>query len=150
MRRHQNHQKRSRTVIDKQVQYGVVRKIAMHWLVFMLCNTFALLMWMSLFEQPETDWRETMAESIRRFAPFFIVSVALLPAFVLDTLKLTNRFAGPISRLKTEIANAAAGRPVEPLKFRTGDYWGEIAESFNTMIARIGLGVDTSSQKMGR
>ncbi|TWT97466.1 HAMP domain-containing protein [Neorhodopirellula pilleata] len=144
-----DHQKRSTTVIDKQVQYGVIRKVALHWVLFMICNTFALFMWVSLFEQPGTGWRETMVECVRRFLPFFVVSIALVPAFVLDTLKLTNRFAGPISRLKTEIANAAAGRPVEPLKFRTGDFWGEIAESFNTMAARVGLNADSSSQKSG-
>ena len=149
MLRPQKQIKRSQTVTDKQVQYGVIHKLAMHWAVFMVCNTFALFAWVSLFEQPGTGWRETTAECVRRFLPFFVISVALIPAFVLDTLKLTNRFAGPISRLKIEIANAAAGRPVKPLTFRTGDYWCEIAESFNSMASRLGLGTENSSQKTG-
>lgn len=142
--------KRSQTVIDKEVQYGVIRKIAAHWIVFMICNSFALLMWVCLFEQPDASWKDTAGECFRRFMPFFIISAALIPAFVLDTLKLTNRFAGPISRLRAEIANAAAGRPVEKLNFRTNDYWREIASSFNTMIERVELGAKSATPKSGQ
>ncbi|MBB3210212.1 hypothetical protein FHS27_006058 [Rhodopirellula rubra] len=131
--------KRSRTVIDREVQYGVVWKIAVHWMALFACNSIALVIWIGLFEQPDVSWKQTVVDSFRRFLPFFVITAALIPAFVLDTLKLTNRFAGPISRLRVELANAAEGRPVRHLKFRNNDYWLEIANGFNTLIDRAGL-----------
>jgi hypothetical protein len=136
--------KRTQTVIDREVQYGVVRKIALHWIALFVCNSIALVIWVSLFEQPDANWKQNVGDSFRRFLPFFIITAALIPAFVLDTLKLTNRFAGPISRLRTEIRNASEGRPVRRLSFRTNDYWREIADGFNTLIDRSGLPVQSS------
>ncbi|WP_233215535.1 hypothetical protein [Rhodopirellula bahusiensis] len=140
---------RSTTVVDRTVQYGVVRKIAFHWIVLFVCNSIALLLWLRLFEQPDLSWQQSLEDCVRRFLPFFLISLALIPAFVLDTLKLTNRFAGPIMRLRTEILNAAEGRPVTPLKFRTNDFWKDVADSFNSMAQRTGLLTDSEADAAG-
>ncbi|EMI53627.1 putative membrane protein [Rhodopirellula sallentina SM41] len=124
------------------MQYGVVWKIAVHWMALFACNSIALVIWVGLFEQPDVSWKQTVGDSFRRFLPFFVITTALLPAFILDTLKLTNRFAGPVSRLRTEINNAAEGRPVRHLKFRNNDYWREIADGFNALIDRAGLSAE--------
>lgn len=142
--------KRSQTVVDREVQYGVVKKIAVHWLVLFVCNSIALMIWVTLFEQPEMGWRDNFAESFRRFLPFFVITAALIPAFVLDTLKLTNRFAGPISKLRGEMKNAADGKPVRPLHFRSDDYWCEVADGFNALIAKAGIETTDSDTSKGK
>lgn len=128
--------RRRKQLVDPTVQLGIVRKIAFHWVVFFVCNAMALMIWIRLFEQPDADWGQTFSDTIRRFMPFFIITMALIPAFVWDTLKLTNRFAGPILRLRTALADASAGRAVQPLQFRTNDFWREIAENFNKVLAK--------------
>jgi len=128
--------KRRKTLVDPEVQGGVLRKITLHWILFFICNTIALMIWIRLFEQPDADWGQTFGDTARRFMPFFIITMALIPAFVWDTLKLTNRFAGPILRLRQALAEASQGRAVAPLHFRTNDYWQEIAQNFNAVIAR--------------
>ncbi|MEM9365876.1 MAG: hypothetical protein AAGD07_07750 [Planctomycetota bacterium] len=133
------HKARQRTIVDREVQMGIIRKLALHWVAFFLCNAVALLLWTRLFEQPDLAWEEALMNAFRRLLPFFVISAALIPAFVLDTLKMTNRFAGPISRLRSELKNAAEGRPVSELKFRAGDYWAEIAANFNRMADRANL-----------
>ncbi len=126
--------KRRKALVDPEVQGGILRKIAIHWVLFFICNAIALMIWIRLYEQPDADWGQTFADTVRRFLPFFIITMALIPAFVWDTLKLTNRFAGPILRLRTALADARAGRAVAPLHFRTNDFWQEIAENFNCVI----------------
>ena len=126
--------KRSRALVDPEVQGGVLRKIAIHWVVFFICNTLALMIWIRLFEQPDADWSQTFGDTLRRFLPFFVITTALIPAFVWDTLKLTNRFAGPILRLRSALSDARRGLKVEPLHFRTNDYWQEIARNFNAVV----------------
>lgn len=128
--------KRRKTLVDPEVQGGVLRKITLHWILFFICNTIALMIWIRLFEQPDADWGQTFSDTMRRFMPFFIITMALIPAFVWDTLKLTNRFAGPILRLRQALSEASQGRAVAPLHFRTNDFWQEIAHNFNAVIAR--------------
>jgi hypothetical protein len=137
--------KRRRALVDPEVQGGVLRKIAIHWVLFFICNALAMMIWIRLFEQPDADWGQTIGDTLLRFLPFFIITMALIPAFVWDTLKLTNRFAGPILRLRSALADASAGRAVSPLHFRTNDFWQEIAENFNSVMRRhdVTLGPQT-------
>jgi hypothetical protein len=128
--------KRRKALIDPEVQGGILKKIAIHWVLFFICNAIALTIWIRLFEQPDANWTQTLGDTVRRFLPFFVITLALIPAFVWDTLKLTNRFAGPIHRLRCALADANAGRAVAPLQFRTNDYWKEIAENFNAVLER--------------
>ncbi len=131
--------KRRKALIDPEVQGDVLKKIAIHWLLFFICNAIALMIWIRLYEQPDADWGQTLGDTVRRFLPFFVITLALIPAFVWDTLKLTNRFAGPIHRLRSALADANAGRAVTPLHFRTNDYWREIALNFNSVIRRSSI-----------
>jgi hypothetical protein len=128
--------KRRTTIFDPEVQGSVIRKITIHWIIFFGCNVLALLIWVRLFEQPDASWKQTFADTVRRFLPFFVVTLALIPAFVWDTLKLTSRFAGPILRLREALAEAGKGRTVPPLKFRDNDFWQEMAHNFNLMMER--------------
>ncbi|TWU44526.1 hypothetical protein Poly51_60920 [Rubripirellula tenax] len=128
--------KRRKALVDPEVQGGVLRKIAFHWLVFFICNALALMIWIRLFEQPDVAWGKTFGDTMRRFLPFFVITLALIPAFVWDTLKMTNRFAGPILRLRAALADASEGRAVAPLHFRSNDFWREIANNFNSLMDR--------------
>ena len=130
--------KRRKALVDSEVQGGILRKIAVHWVVFFVCNAMALMIWIRLFEQPDASWDQALEGTLRRFLPFFVITMALIPAFVWDTLKMTNRFAGPIFRLRNALSDASAGRAVKPLSFRSNDYWQEIAGDFNRLLERCG------------
>lgn len=130
----QNKKKRTRTLVDLQVQLGLVRHLVMHWMVFFLVNTCALVIWIRLFQRPDLTWGESISETGRQFFPFFVVTAALIPVFAWDSLKLSHRFAGPISRLRKTLLDIKAGRAVVPLKFRETDFWQEIASDFNEVM----------------
>ncbi|MEM0926141.1 MAG: hypothetical protein AAGJ83_08900 [Planctomycetota bacterium] len=127
--------KRSRTLVDSEVQGSLIRRVALHWVLFFLCNTIALTFWVRLFEHPDGDLSESFIATVRRFLPFFIITAALIPAFVWDTLKLSHRFAGPIARLRSTLLDLKEGRAVAPLKFRDSDFWQEIAKNFNDVMS---------------
>ena len=69
--------------------------------------------------------------------PFLLVMVFLLPVFVLDTIRISHRFAGPIYRLRQTIRNIAQGKPAQRLKFRDFDFWQGLAEDSNRMVDRL-------------
>ena len=128
---------RKQLLVDKEVQGSLLRKVSIHWTAFFVCNAIALTIWIRVFERPDVGWAETFQDTLRRFLPFFVINLALIPAFIRDTLKVTNRFAGPISRLRKALRLAADGEPVDRLTFRETDFWSEVAKDFNRVVDRI-------------
>ncbi len=129
--------KRKVIFIDSEVQGGILRRIVCHWMMLVVCSTLMLMVWVRLFEAPEKSWEEVFQLCYTRFAPFMIVSLTLIPAFARDTVKFSNRFAGPMVRLRGALKMAGAGDAPKHISFRKGDYWQDIARSFNQLADRI-------------
>jgi hypothetical protein len=72
-----------------------------------------------------------------RHAAAVIALVVLLPLVLYDVVAMTNRFAGPVYRLRRSLAALAAGERVAPLQFRENDYWRELADEFNAVVAYV-------------
>jgi nitrogen fixation/metabolism regulation signal transduction histidine kinase len=66
-----------------------------------------------------------------------LVLFFMLPAFIVDTIKLSHRFAGPIFRLRGVFRSLASGEKYQPLRFREMDFWQELADDFNRMVERL-------------
>jgi hypothetical protein len=57
--------------------------------------------------------------------------------FIWETITLSNRFAGPVSRLHDIIRSLNAGEAFEPIRFRKVDFWREVADDFKAMVERF-------------
>lgn len=130
--------RRRSLLCDTEVQFALLQRIVLHWAAFFACNAIALTIWVRLFKQPEAGWGKSFTDALVEFMPFYLVSAALLPAFVWDTLKLSNRFAGPIVRLRRSLAEAREGRVVKALHFRDSDFWQQIATDLNSILRSTG------------
>lgn len=73
----------------------------------------------------------------QNYAFFVLLMFAIVPAFAYDSIKLSNRFAGPMVRLRKGIQAVTEGEPTVNLKFRKGDFWSDVADEFNEMVASI-------------
>jgi hypothetical protein len=60
-----------------------------------------------------------------------------MPMFLRDTMKLSNRFAGPMFRLRTSLRGLVSGEQHLPIKFREEDFWQEAARDFNQVLERV-------------
>jgi hypothetical protein len=127
---------RGRLYVDKDVQRALVVQLVRHWALFVAVLTGILLALDSL-AAPQQSFGDHFRALWNRHAPLLVTIVALFPVFVYDSFKLSNRFAGPILRLRKRMQEAAAGEPVEPLQFRPGDYWQDLAENFNVLAERL-------------
>jgi hypothetical protein len=56
---------------------------------------------------------------------------------VYDMLRLSHRFAGPMLRFRRAMRDLGRGEQVEPLRFRDGDFWQEMAAEFNAVLQRV-------------
>ena len=71
------------------------------------------------------------------YGPALVASLILLPMVIIDIIRTSNRFCGPLLRLRRSMRALAQGERVEPIRFRKGDFWGEFAEEFNAVVARV-------------
>jgi hypothetical protein len=127
---------RGRLYIDKDVQRALVLQLVRHWAVFVVVLTGILLAMDSLSE-PQRSFGQHFLSLWQRHAGLLIVVAALFPVFLYDSVKLSNRFAGPIMRLRRALQDAAAGDLSRPLVFRKNDFWQDIAENYNALLMRL-------------
>lgn len=127
---------RRKKFIDAQVQGALARRILFHWLLFLgVASVTALIL--QVLSNPFRPMSDHVRELWWTQGPFLVVMIFLLPVFVMDTIKLSHRFAGPIFSLHRAMREIAAGGPPRPLKFRRGDFWQGLANDYNAMIARF-------------
>ncbi|XZE55270.1 hypothetical protein SH139x_001271 [Planctomycetaceae bacterium SH139] len=128
--------RRQQILTDDEVQGGLFRKLCGQWLLLLLANGIGLTLWLRLFEMPDMGWAIIAEEGFHRYIPVIVMSTILLPAFMWDINRTTHRFAGPIGRLRKALSDAAGGKQVAPLSFRSNDYWSAIATDFNRLVSR--------------
>ena len=128
--------KRKKNYVDNQVQGALLRRIFSHWFMFFLVSGLTIIMLQTLLGDSNTPIMERLHYQIGEFSFFAIVMAALFPAFMLDTVRFSNRFVGPIGRLRRHLQQLSKGDTSE-CKFRGDDFWAEVATEFNTVAALV-------------
>lgn len=123
--------KRATVLVDPKVQWAIGRRIVLHWFVFAICLITVNIMMRTIVTMSEVAFIDALRMAAVRQMSVVVVMLVMLPTFVLDTMKLSNRFAGPMYRLRNALVKIPAGEPQEPLTFRSGDFWSDVAEDFN-------------------
>ena len=126
--------RRKRNLVDFEVQTSLLRRMAFHWCLFLTVNAFALYAWTFLLVGGDGVLEDHVSYFVKLYFPVLVVSLALLPVFLLDASKLSNRFVGPILRVRKTLAEAAGGKDVKPLQFRENDFWQSLANDLNTAL----------------
>ena len=128
--------RRSMFFIDRKVQGALVVRTAIYWL-FCLFSVALMLICYSAVLGPPMPFIDLVAAQYHRYGPCLLASLLLLPVAAMDVLRLSNRFVGPVSRLRTALGSLAAGRPIEPIQFRGDDYWRDMASDLNQVATRL-------------
>jgi len=126
---------RKKLFVDSKVQGALVLRVLLYWAVCLTTVTLMLLCW-SILRTPRMFYTH-LDDMWFHYGPALIASLILLPMVVLDIIRVSNRFAGPLVRLRRSMRALARGEHVEPIKFREGDFWQEFADEFNAVAARV-------------
>ncbi len=135
---------RKQLFVDRKVQGALVIRAVGYWLFCLLTMSLALLLW-RLWTGPARLFYLQFDEMWHWYGPAAIASLLVLPLVVIDIVRLSNRFAGPLYRLRREMRKLANGEPVRAIKFRDGDFWMEFADEFNAVAKRLDL-LETSGK----
>ena len=130
--------KRNKKFVDGSVQGALVTRLALHWFTFVMVG-FAVSIVFQFFTDPFRPISEHMREMLQNQAGFLLVMLCMTPIYLFDTVKLSNRFVGPILRLRRAMKDLGHGRPTSKIKFRPGDFWMELADDFNLILDRTDL-----------
>lgn len=129
-------QRRSSEFIDPEVQGALAKRIAVHWLLYVGVATLLVigLKWMT---NPLTPLWDHVLDAWWTYGALLIVMLCLVPVFVYDAVKLSNRFAGPMLRLRRSLRTLAEGARPEELRLRDDDFWQEAAADLNRAVDRL-------------
>jgi hypothetical protein len=124
---------RKRLFVDPKVQGALVGRAVLYWVVCLVTITLMLLCW-RVITGPARLFYMHFDEMWFHYGPAMVASLLLLPLVIIDVIRTSNRFAGPMLRLRRAMRAVARGESVEPLEFRNADYWHEFASEFNDLL----------------
>jgi hypothetical protein len=127
---------RKRSFVDSAVQGRLVLRIVLYWAVFMFDIAVVVMIW-RLLTSPSQGFNPNLDEMWFQYGPAVLAALLLLPAAMLDIVRFSHRFVGPILRLRRSMRQLARGEHVEPIQFRRGDFWQDLADEFNAVAARV-------------
>ena len=132
----QKKQIRKHIFVDAKVQGALVLRVAMYWVFCLLSLSLMLLCW-RIFTGPARLFYTHFADMWYYYGPALVASFLLLPIVLVDIVRVSNRFAGPLVRLRRSMRALARGEEVQPIHFRGRDFWQEFADEFNAIAARL-------------
>lgn len=127
--------KRHLLLIDPKVQVPLLCRVTFYWLVSLTLMGLLIAIQIGL-GSPNASFGVRMTRMVVSFGPALITSVLLLPLLLFDCVRFSNRFAGPMHRLRREFARLADTGEADRLHFREGDFWKDLADQYNRIAER--------------
>jgi hypothetical protein len=127
---------RKQLFVDAKVQGALVLRVAVYWGFCLLTLALTLLCW-RILTGPARIFYTHFDDIWYYYGSACVASLLLLPIVLFDIVRLSNRFAGPLVRLRRSMRALARGEEVQPIHFRGSDFWQEFADEFNAIAARL-------------
>jgi hypothetical protein len=128
--------KNRRLWVNRRLQGTLAVRLLIHWTAFIVV-AFSLMFTYHFLADPLQPARVHLQRVFAAHFHFLAVALVMLPAFIYDSLQISNRFAGPIVRVRRLVQGIGTGEPVERLAFRKGDFWHELSRDINAMLDRL-------------
>ena len=127
---------RKQIFVDPKVQGTLVLRVIVYWTVCVTTISIMLLCWRMLTGPARMPFTH-LDDMWFQYGPALIASFILLPLVIYDIVRTSNRFTGPLLRLRRNMQSLAKGELVKPIRFRDGDFWQELAQEFNAVVQRV-------------
>jgi hypothetical protein len=117
------------------VQGALLRQAVYSWIwasaVFALISFVYRVIpaWLSDENQQVSIWRD--------LGPYAIASAVLFPIVVFNAIRFSNRFAGPMVRVRGALKQLAQGEAPPHLVLRDDDFWTDIVDDINAIAGNL-------------
>jgi hypothetical protein len=143
---HQHH--RRRMFIDRPIQSALLFRAAAYWGVSLMTQLLFVFFFAVVSSSPDSFYAKSN-HLWWHLELSVIGAMLLLPMILLDILRLSHRWVGPIFRLRSSLQALSRGACVPPIRFREGDFWQELAGDFNVVAAELAQRRGTSPTEVG-
>ena len=104
---------RQKKYVDPAVQGALSRRLIWHWCLFLVTAAGCALL-MQVLSDPFQPFSHHLRNLWWTQGPILLVGACLVPVFVNDTIKLSHRFVGPLSRIRMTMRKAGAANIRSP------------------------------------
>jgi len=146
------HSQRRRLFIDYPVQGTLLLRAVFFWMVTIISQVLMVLFFALMTSDSIADFHLRGQQLWWHLELVMLASALILPALLLDLLRLSHRWVGPIFRLRAALQALNRGEPIKPIAFRDGDFWQELAAEFNQFaeeLNRLRSAKTTSDELVG-
>src|SRR5689334_20199319 len=123
---------RRRLFVDWEVQGALITRFFLYWCICLFTIFVTLIFSDYLYKSFELVGDDS--GFWLRYGPALLLSATLTIPMLLDLLQATNRFAGPMVRTRRFLRAVAKGEKVDPIAFRTNDFWRGYADDLNSIL----------------
>ena len=127
---------RRRIFIDAPVQGALVLRTFLYWSACLLTQG-ATVLFLAIVWGSTDDFYAQLRQLWWHIELTAIASLFVLPLIVIDVVRLSHRWVGPVFRLRKALEALAKGEQVSAIQFRDGDYWQDMANDFNVIAERL-------------
>lgn len=124
-------------IVDRQLQGALGWRIAIHWMIYLTLSIIVTCVLQVLSNFDQGNLWSRIEGALKAQIGSIAALLALLPWFVHDLLKFSNRFAAPVVRLQRSIVQLTKQAQAPRLVFRSGDFWHQLANDFNELRVRV-------------
>lgn len=129
--------KRKQKYVDTNVQGALLRRILFHWVAFFFVTALTVILMKSLIGDMNLSFLDNVKNSIGEFSLIGVILLCLFPVFMLDTVRFSNRFVGPIGRLRRHLKELGTEKSTQKCTFRDNDFWAGMADEFNNVVELV-------------
>ncbi len=129
---------RKQILVDRKVQGALVLRSVIYWCFGVFALSLIVLCWSAIAGPPGPVFSPARFEQLwEQYGIVAVASLFMLPIVLIDVVVLSNRFTGPLNRMRCSLRALAAGEFVQPVHFRDRDFWHDVAEELNAVAAYI-------------
>ena len=121
--------------VNPTLQWALIVRSCAYW----VCSALTVYAVLAVWFAAERLTAGAALEQISVFSPLRAIvlsQVCLLPIFLVDSIKLSNRVAGPLLRMQRGLRALGTDERVVPIEIRQGDFWADLIDEFNGAVAR--------------
>jgi hypothetical protein len=127
---------RRQLFIDRPVQVALLLRALLYWAVCLMAQLL-MVFFFAMVSSSADDFVANGPQLWWHVQLSVVASTVLLPVILLDLLKLSHRWVGPISRLRKTLSALSQGESVPLIRFRGGDFWQGLAGDVNVVAAKL-------------
>lgn len=127
---------RKRLWILPAIQGALLGRVIVYWAFCLLAIATLGTCLVAVQSHPHSSG-EMLAMAAAQLGLPLAASCLVLPIVVMDCLRLSHRFTGPLYRLRDGLQRMAAGETMQPIQLREGDMLRDVADEFNRVVERI-------------